>query len=234
MDDPPRPPDRGVARLARRLAGREEDRKTAFYFSQPPPLAPVPGSASLEPRGPLGRSHGRRPTKRQVARMNLGYLRSTSVAHRNTVRAWARAVEERTARAGARRARTRRGRRRTSGRGTRGTRSSRRAGRTACRRRPSRHRRLGGSGPALAHDDRAGGDRLPAERLHPEPLRGGIPPVPGRAAALLVRHGVEATATQRAPKHRPRSSSSCSRARASFTSVTSRTVRSCRCPAFLA
>jgi hypothetical protein len=34
--------------------------------------------------------------------MNLGYLRSTSVAHRNTVRAWARAVEERIGSGGSR------------------------------------------------------------------------------------------------------------------------------------
>jgi hypothetical protein len=102
----------GTIRRARRIRGSpvllidwralEEERKTAFYFSQPPPLAPVPGSASLEPRGPLGAFTRTTPTKRQIARMNLGYLRSTSVAHRNTVRAWARAVEERTDRGGSR------------------------------------------------------------------------------------------------------------------------------------
>jgi hypothetical protein len=92
-------------RRARRIRGSpvllvdwqadDVERKTAFYFSQPPPLAPAPGSAPLEPRGPLGPFSRTTPTKRQVARMNLGYLRSTSVAHRHTVRAWARAVEER-------------------------------------------------------------------------------------------------------------------------------------------
>lgn len=96
----------GAIRRARRIRGSpvllvdwkadDLDRRTAFYFSQPPPLAPVPGSAPLEqPRGPLGPLSRTTPTKRQVARMNLGYLRSTSVAHRNTVRAWTRAVEER-------------------------------------------------------------------------------------------------------------------------------------------
>ena len=97
--------DYGTISRARRIRGSpvllvdwradDVDRKTAFYFSHPPPLAPAPGSASLEPRGPLGPLSRTTPTKRQVARMNLGYLRSTSVAHRNTVRAWARAVEER-------------------------------------------------------------------------------------------------------------------------------------------
>ncbi|HEX5937163.1 MAG TPA: hypothetical protein VFZ75_05670 [Actinomycetota bacterium] len=79
---------------------RGVDRKTAFYFSQPPPLAPVAGTAPLEPRGPLGALSRTTPSKRQIARMNLGYLRSTSVASRSTVRAWAQAVEERMRRAG--------------------------------------------------------------------------------------------------------------------------------------
>ena len=35
----------------------EESRKTAFYFSQPPPLEPVPRTATIEPRGPLGSLH---------------------------------------------------------------------------------------------------------------------------------------------------------------------------------
>ena len=76
-----------------------EDRHTAFYFSQPPPLEPVPRSATLDPRGPLGPFTRATPSKRQVARMNLGYLRSTSVVSRKTVQAWAAAVSERAARA---------------------------------------------------------------------------------------------------------------------------------------
>src|SRR5947207_15503408 len=48
-------------------------------------------------------------------------------------------------------------------------------------------------GSALAHDDRAGGHLLTAERLDPEPLGLGIPAVPRRAAALLVRHGIYRT-----------------------------------------
>jgi hypothetical protein len=95
----------GSIRRAKRLHGSpvllvdwnrgDEPRKTAFYFSQPPPLEPVSRSATIEPRGPLGPFTRATPSKRQVARMNLGYLRSTSVANREVVKAWAGAVTER-------------------------------------------------------------------------------------------------------------------------------------------
>ena len=97
-------------RRARRIRGspvlmidwreRDVERKTAFYFSPPPPLAPAAGAAPIDPRGPLGSLTRTTPSKRQIARMNLGYLRSTSVASRGTVRAWAQAVEERIRRRG--------------------------------------------------------------------------------------------------------------------------------------
>ena len=100
----------GTIRRAKRIRGspvltidwreRDVDRKTAFYFSPPPPLAPAAGAAPLDPRGPLGSLTRTTPSKRQIARMNLGYLRSTSVASRNTVRAWAQAIEERIRRVG--------------------------------------------------------------------------------------------------------------------------------------
>jgi len=76
-----------------------EDRKTAFYFSQPPPLEGMPRSPTLDPRGPLGPFTRATPSKRQVARMNLGYMRSTSATNKRTLRAWAEAVSERTGRA---------------------------------------------------------------------------------------------------------------------------------------
>ena len=74
-----------------------EKRRTAFYFSQPPPLEPLPGSTStLESvRGPLGPFGRTTPSKRQVTRMNLGYLRSTSATSKKIVRAWVDAVNER-------------------------------------------------------------------------------------------------------------------------------------------
>jgi hypothetical protein len=71
-------------------------RRTAFYFSQPPPLEPVPPSPTVVPRGPLGPFTRATPSRRQVARMNLGYLRSTSSANKELLRGWERAVRERT------------------------------------------------------------------------------------------------------------------------------------------
>jgi hypothetical protein len=101
----------GSIRRAKRIRGspvlmldwrkENEDRKTAFYFSQPPPLEPTPRSPTIEPpRGPLGPFTRATPSKRQVARMNLGYLRSTSATKKGSVRAWAEAVTERTGRKG--------------------------------------------------------------------------------------------------------------------------------------
>jgi hypothetical protein len=97
--------DYASIRRAKRLRGSpvllvdwrkgDEARKTAFYFSQPPPLEPVSRSATIEPRGPLGPFTRATPSKRQVARMNLGYLRSTAVSNRGVVKAWAAAVTER-------------------------------------------------------------------------------------------------------------------------------------------
>lgn len=75
-------------------------RRTAFYFSQPPPLAPEPRSPTVVPPGPLGPFTRATPSKRQVARMNLGYLRSTGVTNRAMVREWVGAVSERAAGSG--------------------------------------------------------------------------------------------------------------------------------------
>ena len=70
-------------------------RRTAFYFSQPPPLKPVPRSPTIVPPGPLGPFTRATPSRRQVARMNLGYLRSTSATNRELLREWEKAVSER-------------------------------------------------------------------------------------------------------------------------------------------
>jgi hypothetical protein len=76
---------------------REGDahRRTAFYFSQPPPLEEPERSPTLVPRGALGPFTRGTPSRRQVAKRNLGYLRSTSVATRDVMRAWTRAIAER-------------------------------------------------------------------------------------------------------------------------------------------
>ena len=70
-------------------------RRTAFYFSQPPPLKAEERSPTVVPPGPLGPFTRSTPSRRQVARMNLGYLRSTSVTNRELLREWERAVSER-------------------------------------------------------------------------------------------------------------------------------------------
>lgn len=97
--------DYASIRRARRVRGSpvllvdwrqgDEDRRTAFYFSQPPPLQPVTRSPTVDPPGPLGPFTRATPSKRQVARMNLGYLRSTSVSMKPVIRAWEQAVAER-------------------------------------------------------------------------------------------------------------------------------------------
>ena len=51
--DPPRQEVAGLPVLMVDWRKDGEPRKTAFYFSQPPPLEPVPRSATIEPRGPL-------------------------------------------------------------------------------------------------------------------------------------------------------------------------------------
>jgi hypothetical protein len=97
--------DYGSIRRVKRIKGspvllvdwREdgEDRKTAFYFAQPPPLDPPPGSPAIDPRGPLGPFRRVTPSRRQVARTNLRYLRSSSVANKHVVRAWTEELRER-------------------------------------------------------------------------------------------------------------------------------------------
>jgi hypothetical protein len=75
-------------------------RRTAFYFSQPPPLqAPARALSSLG-RGPLGVLGRGGSSKRQVARTNVSYLRSMGLSQRDLVRAWERAVAERVRAAG--------------------------------------------------------------------------------------------------------------------------------------
>jgi hypothetical protein len=75
----------------------DADRRTGFYFSQPPPLEGTPRSPTITPRGPFGPFTRGTPSRRQVARMNVGYLRSTNAANRELLRAWERAVTERAA-----------------------------------------------------------------------------------------------------------------------------------------
>lgn len=69
-------------------------RRTAFYFSQPPPLRPPePGTTSLpgaglnsRPMGPLGAM--RRSSKRRHMRTNIGYLTTMNANHKTVIDAW--------------------------------------------------------------------------------------------------------------------------------------------------
>ena len=71
-----------------------ELRRTAFYFSQPPPLhPPEPGSTSLPGRGLDARPVGafgalRRSSKRRHMRGNLGYLTTANANYRSAIQAW--------------------------------------------------------------------------------------------------------------------------------------------------
>ncbi len=68
--------------------------RTAFYFSQPPPLRPPePGTTSLPGRGidgePLGAFGAlRRSSKRRHMRSNLGYLTTANASYRPVIQVW--------------------------------------------------------------------------------------------------------------------------------------------------
>jgi hypothetical protein len=64
-------------------------RRTAFYFSQPPPLRPPePGTTALNARamGPFGAM--RRSSKRRHMRTNIGYLTTMNANHKPVIDAW--------------------------------------------------------------------------------------------------------------------------------------------------
>ncbi len=69
-------------------------RRTAFYFSQPPPLrTPEPGTASLpgsglgsRPMGTLGAL--RRTSKRRHMRTNIGYLTTMNASQKTVIDSW--------------------------------------------------------------------------------------------------------------------------------------------------
>lgn len=69
-------------------------RRTAFYFSQPPPLrAPEPGTTSLPDAGLNSRPVGafgafRRTSKRRHIRTNIGYLTTMNANHKTVIDAW--------------------------------------------------------------------------------------------------------------------------------------------------
>jgi hypothetical protein len=69
-------------------------RRTAFYFSQPPPMhPPEPGATSLPDEGPSARPAGtfgafRRTSRRRHMRTNIGYLTTMNANHKPVIDAW--------------------------------------------------------------------------------------------------------------------------------------------------
>jgi hypothetical protein len=69
-------------------------RRTAFYFSQPPPLRPPePDATSPSGAGPDSRPVGpfgafRRTSKRRHMRTNIGYLTTMNANHKPVIDAW--------------------------------------------------------------------------------------------------------------------------------------------------
>ncbi len=75
--------------------------RTAFYFSQPPPLdTPPPGSTGTSSMGrPLGPFAAfRRTSRRRHQRDNVKYLTTTAAGVKATIRAWESGIAARTKR----------------------------------------------------------------------------------------------------------------------------------------
>jgi hypothetical protein len=80
--------------------------RTAFYFSQPPPLhAPDPGAVSLPDTGLTGRPAGpfgafRRSSKRRHMRTNLSYLTTANSGYKAAIKQWVAEIHTRIGGAG--------------------------------------------------------------------------------------------------------------------------------------
>jgi hypothetical protein len=100
-----------AVRRAKRLRGSpvlllewqsdDESRKTAFYFSQPPPLTPPePGQTTLpgdpfttRPTGAFGAI--RRSSKRRHQKTNIQYLQTVGIKQKDEIKAWVDAIMDR-------------------------------------------------------------------------------------------------------------------------------------------
>jgi hypothetical protein len=79
----------------------DEPRRTAFYFSQPPPLTPPePGQTTLpgdpfttRPTGAFGAI--RRSSKRRHQKTNIQYLQTVGIKQKDEIAAWVDAIMER-------------------------------------------------------------------------------------------------------------------------------------------
>ena len=88
-------------RKAKRIVGSpvlivvHKEGKTAFYFTQPPPLTPAPPSADPDRLSPLGQLRGGRRSKRKHVRTNATYLTSSNFSKKREVKEWVAAIAER-------------------------------------------------------------------------------------------------------------------------------------------
>jgi hypothetical protein len=79
----------------------DDRRKTAFYFSQPPPLTPpeqgrttLPGDPfTTRPTGAFGAM--RRSSKRRHQKTNIQYLQTVGIKQKDEIKAWVDAIMER-------------------------------------------------------------------------------------------------------------------------------------------
>ena len=79
----------------------DEPRRTAFYFSQPPPLTPPePGQTTMpgdpfttRPAGAFGAI--RRSSKRRHQKTNIQYLQTVGIKQKDEIAAWVDAIMER-------------------------------------------------------------------------------------------------------------------------------------------
>lgn len=99
----------GAIRRAKRLRGSpvlmiewsrdaEDLRRTAFYFTQPPPLYPAAGSSEAAQRTERVSAFPiRRSGKRRAQRVNTRYLQTVGINRKEQIQGWADAVNARRA-----------------------------------------------------------------------------------------------------------------------------------------
>ena len=75
----------------------EDRRRTAFYFSQPPPLHPAAGESKDPTERPerISPLPFKRSGKRKAQRVNATYLQQAGMSKRDLIQSWAEAVQER-------------------------------------------------------------------------------------------------------------------------------------------
>jgi hypothetical protein len=102
--------DLGSVKRAKRLRGtpvlrldwedQGRQRRTAFYFIEPPPLAPIKHPEGVTPdlyERPLGPFSHRKTSKRANMRTNINYLQTSGVGSKYVIQEWADQIGQRAA-----------------------------------------------------------------------------------------------------------------------------------------